>query len=207
MTQEADAVAPATAFRMAIVDDDGTKPCDDECRWSALMVSAQSGNEANYRQLLQELSVVIHRYLLRRFGHHHFIEDCVQESLVAIHQARHTYDRRRLFRPWLFAIVRHKSIDTLRKQRSHERTVDQQREMLSLHAQMAEAEGLENGAMRDNFINALSPQYRDAITLTKLDGLTTAEAAARLRISESALKVRIHRGINRLRRLIEADAL
>jgi RNA polymerase sigma-70 factor, ECF subfamily len=193
-------------FRTPIMDDDGSIPRDDEYRWAALMVNAQAGNESDYRQLLQELSDVIFRYLLRRFGHHHFIEDCVQESLVAIHQARHTYDQRRPFRPWLFAIVRHKAIDTLRKQRSHERSDDHQ--FLQSQEDHVPATGnLEENMERDYLINSLPLPHREAITLTKLNGFSTAEAAAHLRISEGALKVRIHRGINRLKRLIEADAL
>ena len=43
------------------------------------------------------------------------LEDCVQESLAAVHKARDTYETARLFRPWLFAIVRYKTFDILRK--------------------------------------------------------------------------------------------
>ena len=96
----------------------------DEHRWSALMVNAQAGNESDYRQLLKELAIVIQKFLRSRFGYHHFIEDCVQEALIAVHQARHTYDPQRPFRPWLFAIVRHKAIDNLRKQRTREKVID-----------------------------------------------------------------------------------
>ena len=179
----------------------------DELRWAAMMVRAQSGCEAAYRQLLQELSEVIACYLYSRFGHHHFIEDCVQESLVAIHEARHTYDEQRKFRPWLFAIVRHKAIDALRRQRSHENVVGQQREEQAIVSQGPGANQLENQVFQRNLINALSPAHRDAITLTKIHGYSTAEAAAQLSITESALKVRIHRGIGRLKRLVQADSL
>ena len=178
---------------------------NDEQRWAAMMVRAQSGCEAEYRQLLQELSDVIARYLCSRFGHHHFIEDCVQDSLVAIHEARHTYDACRKFRPWLFAIVRHKAIDTLRRQRSHEQLIDQQKGVQSLQEQALGGNQLEDQLIKFNLINALSPEHRDAITLTKLKGYSTAEAAAQLCISEGALKVRIHRGIRRLKRLVQAD--
>ena len=97
----------------------------DESRWSALMVSAQAGNSDDYRVLLEELGDVVHAFLASRFGHHDFIEDCVQEALMAIHLARHTYDPSRPFRPWMFAIVRHKTIDILRKQRSRAQAADQ----------------------------------------------------------------------------------
>ena len=93
----------------------------DEQRWSLLMVSAQSGNEQDYQLLLTELAQAIEAYLFSRFGQQHFIEDCLQESLLAIHKARHTYDGQRAFRPWLFAIVRHKTIDYLRKVSANKR--------------------------------------------------------------------------------------
>ena len=182
-------------------DDDVNR---DELRWAELMVGAQGGCEQDYRQLLQELSVAVDRYLRSRFGHHHFIEDCVQESLVAIHEARHTYDPARKFRPWLFAIVRHKAIDYMRRQHTHEKMVTNQ-----AHEQLVH-EGVgyqEDNMLQGSLIKALSPQYRDAITLTKLVGFSNAEAAEQLHISEGALKVRVHRGIGRLRRLLQADGL
>src|SRR5210317_914665 len=92
------------------------------------MTSAQGGGEDDYRQLLTELTHVIKYYLLSRIGQQHFVEDCVQESLIAIHQARHSYDPRRRFRPWLFAIVRHKTIDTLRRQRNQQKLEQLQNE-------------------------------------------------------------------------------
>lgn len=188
-----------------MIDRDSDDYGADELRWAALMCSAQAGHEAAYRLLLEELSEVINRYLCSRFGHHHFIEDCVQDTLVAIHQARHTYDQRRRFRPWLFAIVRHKAIDTLRRQNSHKNLLDSQREEQSIHAQATAPGSLENDAVEGLLLDSLSPQQREALTLTKINGLTIAEAATQLSISESALKVRVHRAIARLRRLVEAD--
>ncbi|MFT4823019.1 MAG: RNA polymerase sigma-70 factor (ECF subfamily) [Halioglobus sp.] len=176
----------------------------DEKRWSALMVSAQAGDEADYRCLLGELSDVIMRYLSSRIGFHHFLDDCAQETLIAIHQARHTYDSNRKFRPWLFAIVRHKAIDALRKERSQHNAIASH---TALERPEVGAEQLENSIMSGRLVNSLSDPYRQAITLTKIVGLSTAEAAAQLSISEGALKVRIHRAITQLRRMMEADTL
>jgi RNA polymerase sigma-70 factor (ECF subfamily) len=177
----------------------------DELRWAALMVSAQAGHEADYRLLLTEMSEVINRYLRSRFGHHHFVEDCVQETLVAIHQARHTYDACRLFRPWMFAIVRHKAIDTLRRQRSHQNTLERHREYLLVNSDVAGSVHSDHSMVQGRLLAALSPQYREAITLTKIYGFSIAEAAEQLSISQGSLKVRIHRGIARLKRMVEAD--
>jgi RNA polymerase sigma-70 factor (ECF subfamily) len=171
------------------------------------MVSAQSGNESDYRQLLKELSSVIHKFLRRRFGNHHFIEDCVQEALIAVHQARHTYDPQRAFRPWLFAIVRHKAIDTLRKQRTRDKAVDHYR---------AEREVLSQGGRKDMpgdyssggwLLQSLPAQHREVLVLTKIMGYSGAETAVRLGISEGAVKVRVHRAIRKLQQSLRKEEL
>jgi RNA polymerase sigma-70 factor (ECF subfamily) len=176
----------------------------DETRWAALMASAQKGTEADYRQLLSELSVAIKHYLFSRIGQQHFIEDCVQESLIAIHQARHSYDPRRRFRPWLFAIVRHKAIDTLRRQRNQQQLARQQ-EVLQPEPQQHTDREIEDHITQGRLMARLTPEHREALTLTKFIGLSNAEAATRLSISESAVKVRVHRAIGNLTRLMEAD--
>jgi RNA polymerase sigma-70 factor (ECF subfamily) len=177
----------------------------DENRWSAFMVNAQAGNESDYRQLLTELTDVIYNFLRSRFGNHHFIEDCVQESLIAVHQARHTYDPRRHFRPWLFAIVRHKAIDTLRQQRTRQKVVDQykgEQEVLSRTSHQSEAE---NEVTKGRLLESLSVQHREVLILTKIIGFSIAEASEKLGISQSAVKVRVHRAIRKLEQLMEAE--
>jgi len=176
----------------------------DEARWSALMISAQAGHEADYRNLLGEVSVVVSNYLRSRIGAHEFLDDCVQETLIAVHQARHTYDPKRKFRPWLFAIVRHKAVDALRKQHSVNKLNEQQSEILETHT---DPEREDSSFMSGRLLESLSAPYREAITLTKIIGLSTTEAATQLSISESALKVRTHRAIGKLRQLMEVDQL
>jgi RNA polymerase sigma-70 factor (ECF subfamily) len=179
---------------------------DEQC-WARLMVSAQAGNESDYRQLLSELTGVIHNFLRSRFGNHHFIEDCVQETLIAIHQARHTYDKNRPFRPWLFAIVRHKAIDTLRMQRTRQKITSQykeKQEVLSRTSHKSEAEG---EVIKGRLLELLSEQHREVLVLTKIIGFSIAEAADKLNISESLVKVRTHRAIRKLRKMMEADTL
>lgn len=183
----------------------------DEQRWSTLMIAAQSGDEAQYQQLLSELSTVIKRYLVSRLGRHEFIEDCVQDSLIAIHQARHTYQPQRPFRPWLFAIVRNKSIDMLRKHKSYTRALDAHTEQaleetdggLSPHS----GQSMESSITQGRLIDALAPQFRQVIVLTKLIGFSNAEAAKQLNISETAVKVRVHRAIGKLKSLLEAEEI
>jgi RNA polymerase sigma-70 factor (ECF subfamily) len=148
--------------------------------------------------LLTELGTSIHGYLRGRFGAADFVEDCVQESLLGVHAARHTYDPSRPFDPWLFAIVRHKTVDWLRR-------------MERLDGARARTGGVQAGAAAGGSaadalpacLSRLEPLYRDIVVLTKLQGLSVAEAARRLAISVSAAKVRVHRGLKRLKRILE----
>jgi RNA polymerase sigma-70 factor, ECF subfamily len=177
----------------------------DEQRWSALMASAQSGNESDYRQLLGELSDVVQRFLSSRFGNRPIIEDCVQEALIAIHQARHTYNPKRPFRPWLFAIVRNRAIDTLRKQKRRDDVAEQYTMEQEVLAQPNGQTAHPREIVEGSFFRSLSDQHREVLVLTKIIGFSIAETAEKLHISESAVKVRVHRAIGKLRKLMKED--
>lgn len=184
---------------------------NDEVRWSSLMISAQNGNEDSYRQLLQELGDAIAHYLQSRFGHFDALEDCVQESLIAVHKARNTYESHRLFRPWLFAIVRHKTIDLLRKKDTYQKKVatlekDELEFKKEYSSRIADADlSIEAGIDCNQILSALSDKHREAIVLTKLQGLSIREAAEQINISESAMKVRVHRALDASRQLLESE--
>ena len=168
------------------------------------MLRAQAGDETAYRELLGDLGRISSRYLTGRLGQQDFIEDCVQDTLLAIHEARHTYDPARPFRAWFFAILRYKAVDYLRRQRSRQQALDRQRVEQSALADNRQ-QALDEAIAPGRLIGALSPPHREAIALTKIVGLSTAEAAARLDISEGALKVRVHRAIGRMRRMLDSE--
>lgn len=177
----------------------------DEAQWSSWMVAAQRGDEVAYGQLLNALGDVVAAYLRSRFGPLNFLEDCVQESLLAIHQARHTYDGNRPFRPWMFTIVRHKVIDYLRSRNRHS-------DVLSLDDDDQQGGGhMASDAAADELLapsavfGALSPTYREALILTKILGLSAREASRKLKISEAAMKVRVHRALQALREQLEVE--
>ena len=172
----------------------------EEDRWSRLMQKAQTGDESAYVQLLSELADTIKAYLLVRFGMPGLLDDCVQECLIAIHGARHTYDGNRMFRPWMFAIVRNKSIDMLRSNATRQR-LENELEPLVPEATPSSA------AEVSQLLGTLSKDHREAVLLTKYWGFSVRESATRLGISESVVKVRVHRAIHKMRRLLEAETL
>ena len=177
-----------------------TQRPNDEARWSELMTAAHRGDARLYEQLLRELGAVIEQYVARRFGRLSFIEDCVQECLMAIHSGRHTYDPSRPFRPWLFTIVRNKTIDLLR--RSYVRPdAAAQFSFREAASSPDPAESLVAGEI----LTQLDPLHRDALTLTKIAGYSISEAASRAGVSESAMKSRVSRAIRAAEELLDRE--
>jgi RNA polymerase sigma-70 factor (ECF subfamily) len=175
-------------------------PGTDEKRWSEMMVSAQRGDADAYARLLEELGAVLERYLLAQFGDLECLEDCVQEALLAIHHARHTWQPDRPFRPWFFTIAKHKAIDELRRERSR-------REAMERFANEPAAAPGESTDAGGQLLRRLDRDKSEALFLTKVVGLTNAEAAERCGVSESAMKVRVFRAIREARRLLREDSV
>src|SRR5262245_45889810 len=96
---------------------------EQEVRSADLMRSAQSGDQAAYASLLVLLTSATKQFARARLGAVPWIDDVVQETLMAVHRARHTYDPHRPFAPWFYAVASSRMIDVLRRERrvvSHE---------------------------------------------------------------------------------------
>lgn len=166
----------------------------DEASWRKKMILAQQGDKQSYEALLGELSVVIEMYLRRHFGTLDILEDAVQECLILIHRARHTYNPDKLFRPWLFTIVRHRMIDLLREKNCRIQLYDA-KEQADIETKTSDAEKTHQLIDGIKVLGLLKPSFREAITLTKYIGMTTFEAANKVGISESAMKARLRRAL------------
>ncbi len=181
---------------------------DDEQRWSNLMHRTQKGDEEAYHQLLCELSKVINAYLCRQFGQAAFIDDCVQESLIAIHKARHTYNHERPFKPWMNALVKYKTIDVLRKYNTEYETYD----IEDLFVQNELQQNTNNYSIDDHLagmqlLNKIPRTYSEVLLCTKFMGFSVEETAERLNISQSAVKQRVKRAISKTKNLLQANSI
>ena len=176
---------------------------EDEAQWSQWMVDAQQGNQEHYQALLIALGKAIEHYIRAHFGNIDFLEDCVQECLLAVHQGRHTYNPQRPFRPWLFAVVRNKAVDLLRKRRPDQGYCEDSSE-LKHYVSEGQAESL---VQREDLFKHLAEPYREALILTKVIGLTAKEAAKKIGVSLPAMKVRVYRGLTVLRKQLDEDLI
>lgn len=175
---------------------------EEERRWSAAMARALAGDGEAYAKLMAELADVVEAYLRARFGavrESDFLEDCVQEALLALHRVRHTWDPRRPFRPWMFAVVRHKVIDLLRRREVRRTEPDASEQAADRERDPAQRI---DGA---RLLEALEPGEREALVLTKLEGYSLEEAAARAGVSLAAMKSRVHRAVQRVQRRLREE--
>jgi RNA polymerase sigma-70 factor (ECF subfamily) len=177
------------------------------------MCRAQAGDAAAYAELLTEVQAILSVYLraaARRFGQRDdaSIDDLVQEVLIGLHSKRHTYDPHQPFMPWLLAIARYKMIDAWRSGRR--RPTDAfDPEALAAIPDRSTA-GAENAIASDSeverLLSLLPERSRKLLELIKLEGWSVAEAAAASQMTESAVKVSVHRALKTLRAKLMGEA-
>lgn len=176
-----------------------------ETRLRSLLLRGMDGDEAAYRDFLQASATHLRAFLRRRLNRWpDEIEDLVQESLLALHNQRMTYDRDAPLTAWMYAIARYKLIDWLRRHARHEGLNDPLEDDSELFT-TADADGSEAKRDLEKVLGMLPEQQRAAILLTKVDGLSVRETAEAMKISEASVKVAVHRGLKALAAKLRND--
>jgi len=164
------------------------------------MLASLDGDAVAHRALLGRLSGHLRAYYrskLARAGRSvGDAEDLVQEAVLAIHLKRHTYDPDEPLTPWVHAIARFKLIDFLRRTRRS--TTDLPIDAAEDVTAGDDRSGAESSLDLARLMELLPEKMRCSIVAVKLDGRSVAEAAARCGVSESLVKINIHRGLKRL---------
>lgn len=173
-----------------------------ETRLKMLMVAGLAGSAPAHRLLLEAAAKRLRRYFAGRLGTDCAdLEDLVQETLVAMHRRRASYDPALPFTSWLHAIARYKLIDHLRR-----RGIRKQVPLEDAGSIAAPDDfGPSLAAMDvERLLAELPEKHRAAIQLTRIDGHSVAEAAAIAGQSQSGIKIGIYRGIRRLAERVKA---
>lgn len=172
----------------------------DEAQLRASLLRGLAGDEAAHRAFLTEAAALLRAYFRNRLrGRTEDAEDLVQETLVALHTRRDSYDPGYPLTAWLYAIARYRLIDFLRraKRRAH-----------------ASLDGIDVGEIDPDYaasdakrdvavlLDKLPEKQRTAIRLVKLEERSVREAADATGLSESDIKISIHRGLKTLMRLM-----
>jgi RNA polymerase sigma-70 factor (ECF subfamily) len=147
-----------------------------------------------WETLVERLDAFIGRRLPRED-----VEDVRQDVLLRLHRSAPQLNDEAKFGPWVYTIARHAVIDRLRR-RSPVTAAD-----------LPDFPAPETADVEDRpllncvtpFVARLPSPYREAITLTELQGLTQQDAAAMAGVSLSGMKSRIQRGRKMLRTMME----
>ena len=165
-----------------------------------LMLRYQEGESSAVREIYRLLAGPMLGYLTRFVGDRALAEDVLQECFVRVHKVRHTYQRGRPLRPWMYAIARHVAVDELRRRKRRREIKDSDEVLDALPGEdPREAPGQRDPVDLEGAMAELPPSQREALVLTKLNGLSVREAAAALNSSEGAVKVKVHRAMAKLR--------
>ena len=160
------------------------------------MRMALAGNEAAYRRLLGDLAALLRGWTRRELSRQGYdvaeAEDIVQETLIAVHLKRASWDAERPFLPWLRAVTRHKLIDSLRRRgRRIMVPIDDLADLLPAPVQ---EESLSADAL-DKHLAQLPTGQEKVVRSISVDGFSIAETAQRLMMKEGAVRVALHRGL------------
>lgn len=161
------------------------------------MAMSQQGDKQAYGALLEACQRWLRGYYVRRIAPAQ-LDDLVQETLIALHTKRASWDSTRPFLPWLAAIARYRWVDYLRRlYRADETELDMD------VAGHDEEPAIAARITLERLFGVLPEPQARAIALVKIEGLSIAEASEATGQSESLVKVNIHRGLKKLAHMIE----
>ncbi len=170
-----------------------------ENQWALLLSAANAGDAGAYRQLLLQLAPVLRALARRGLAKAGLsdtdAEDIVQETLLAIHLKRQSFNKSAQAGPWIRAIARHKLIDMLRRRgRRFDIPINDFSELIA--AGENEPDMLIAGV--DHHLESLAPGQRKVLRVIAVDGASIGEAAARLAMTKGAVRVALHRALSAL---------
>lgn len=169
-----------------------------EDRLRRQFLAAQGGDAIAYRQFLTALGAHLRALFRRRLAQlPDEVEDLVQETLLAVHHARHTYREGQPLTAWVHAIARYKLVDFLRA-RSRRAAVqvplDDDADLFAA----ADDNATETRRDLDQMLQTLPERQRRALVMVKLAGASVAETARATGLSEASVKVGVHRALKAL---------
>ena len=168
-----------------------------------LMARTQRADVAACDLLMEEIQSVVRGFVRRRVGDVPWVEDVGQETLIAVHRGRHSWNPARPFVPWLYAVAQSRLIDVIRRERRvAAREINHERALAAAHEHSVEAAVLA-GSEVQAAMTSLSPPQRRVGELLELEERSIQDVARVLGLSEGNVRIIAHRAMKRLRRAIE----
>jgi len=168
--------------------------------WQSLAARAQKGDAPAYRDLLTGIVPVIRRAVSKSLPSADIADDIVQEVLISVHKALHTYDSSRPFTPWLMAIVAFRRTDYLRQHYAAHKSRQVSLETVDLPDYLGGSKPDETSFKDiEDALDSLPEKQKKVVELLKIKGYSTKEVSEKTGLSESAVKVTMHRALQKLK--------
>lgn len=168
-----------------------------------LMRLAIGGDKRAYARALDQCVFLLRPFLARRISNRNEVEDVLQEILLSVHKARHTYDGLRPFAPWLFAIARFRLKDYLRAHyKDHVRHAAELSEAENISISDVTESGFTYESISED-IRQLPEKQAMILHMMHSEGYTAKEVAQKTGMTESAVKVAAHRAYKVLKKKLE----
>ena len=177
---------------------------NQESQCQQWMLATQNGDKASYAQLLAAIELLAQRYLASRLAVRDDAGDLVQEILISIHKARHTYDASKPFYPWMYAISRYRLQDYLRRYyrlRARE-TGESLTPAEDTHAQNPEQTAGDK-ELSERLLSYLKPKQRRIVEMLYLEGNSAKEVSDEMDISVSDVRTSAHRAMKQMKQKAE----
>ena len=173
----------------------------DEQELSELMRKSQNGDGEAYNQLLTRIEKMLHSFV-RKYVQTDMAEDVIQEIILGIHSKRNTFNSEQFFLPWFYAIARYKVVDYIRAKKKQEVLLfDPEDFELLLNSDVSGVIDSVTVDHLEGMFSELPEKQRSILKSVKIEGLSIKETADKMRLSESDIKINIHRALKRLKLL------
>lgn len=164
-----------------------------------LMRLSQSGNKKAYAALFRAITPLIRAFVVKRISNMADADDVVQDTLLSIHRAGHTYDTNRPFKVWMFTIARHRLNDYLRRIYIKGTFPEISLDNLTYEISAADVtESQDRLEYLNKVLDSLPEKQKMIVKMMKIEGHTVEDTAKTMNMSVSAVKVAAHRAYKSL---------
>ncbi len=174
-----------------------------------LLIQSIEGNQDSYKIFLTELIPILRSFFQKKIQNSNDVDDVIQETLISIHRALHTYDKRIAISKWIYTIAHRRYVDFIRKYSKTQKNKVELETIIEFPANK-EIELIEQYEQSDRIksvLNLLNEKEQKIFKMLKVEKFSIKEASKILNLSEGALKVAIHRIYKKIKNLIQQKEL
>lgn len=170
----------------------------------AIMERVRSGDLRMMSRLFEKHQIPVYNFFYYGNRDRSLSEDLTQTVFERMMKYRNSYDTKVNFKSWMYRIARNVNNDHWRKQNSHRtEMIDGQENSLMGDCEERRMEAKEKWSILEQSMEMLDNETKELIVLTRIERMKYAEVAKLYEVSEGVIKVRVHRGLKKLKQIYD----